>query len=90
MNVWEINILRCIKELNGDAKLSQIYKNIDRFIDLTKDHLRETVWGGRTAFQHQVRSHITNLWQSGELIWKSRGRYSITKKGLQRVESTKL
>ena len=85
MNVWEIAILRCIKELGGVANLNQIYGKIGNFIDLKKSHIRETVYGGRPAFQHQVRSHITNLCQESELRWEARGRYSITDKGLKRI-----
>ena len=86
MNVWETAILRSIKSLGGEAELQQIYGKVSDFRQLTEENLRETKWGGRPAYQHQVRSHITNLWQAGELIRISRGRYSLTEKGTKRTE----
>jgi len=85
MNVWEIAILKSINLLGGEAGLQQIYNKLADFIQLTEEHLRKTKWGGRPAYQHQVRSHITNLCQAGELARISRGRYSLTKKGLRRI-----
>jgi len=85
VNVWEIAILKSIKSLGGEAELQQIYERLRSFIQLTEKDLRSTEWGGRPAYQHQVRSHITNLCQSGELCRVSRGRYSLTEKGKKRI-----
>ena len=87
MNVWEIAILKTIKSLGGEAELQRIYERLHDFIKLTEEHLKETKWGGREAYQHQVRSHITNLYETGELVRISRGRYSLTQKGQKRIIS---
>lgn len=81
---WEQAILRSIKSLGGKADLQQIYEIISDFKELTEDHLRITEWGGRPAYEHQIRSHVSNLHEEGYLDRISRGRYSLTEKG-QRV-----
>jgi len=83
---WEYSILQCINSLGGKADLQKIYKTIPDFIELTEEHWKETY--RRPAYQHQIRSHITNLCQAEDLIRESRGYYSITKKGLQRGRTT--
>ncbi len=85
MNVWEMAILKSISSLSGEAGLQQIYDKLSDFIPLTEKHLRKTKWGKRRAYQHQVRSHITNLCQADELARISRGHYSLTEKGRQRI-----
>jgi len=87
MNVWEIAILKSIKSLGGKAELQQIYNRLFNFKKMTKKHLRITY--GRPAYQNQVRKHITNLCRAGELIWISRGRYSLTEKGTRRININK-
>jgi hypothetical protein len=56
-----------------------------RFIELTPEHLRETEWGGRPAYHHQVRSHVSNLCQPADLRRVSRGQYEITSRGRDRI-----
>lgn len=58
---WEIVILQSIKMLGGEARLQQIYKTVSQFKNLTEDHLRETEWGSRKAYQHIIRSYASNL-----------------------------
>ncbi len=90
MNRWEIAILKSMKSLGGKAKNQQIYKellNFKRFLNITERHLRIT--HGRSAYKHEVRSNIANLKQAGELKWISRGRYSLTEKGIERIETGK-
>ena len=82
---WEIAILKCIKSLGGEAELQRIYERIANFVELQEEHLRETY--GRPAYHHQVRSHIKNLCESGELIQKDRGVYALTERGLQRANT---
>lgn len=86
MNIWEVSILKSIASLGGEATLSQIYDRIQSFIEMTENDLKETQWGGRPAYQHQVRSHISNLCQEGSLRRLSRGRYVLTTKGKSRIE----
>jgi hypothetical protein len=85
MNVWELAILQSVNLLGGEGDLQEIYRTLPRFIQLTPVHLAPTKWGGRPAYEHQVRSHVTNLRQAGELAWKARGRYALTTIGRQRI-----
>ena len=78
MSDWEVAIFKCINSLGGKAYLKQIYENIGNFIELKEKHFKKQY--GRPAYQHQIRSHIVNLCQSGELINLSRGFYSLTEK----------
>lgn len=82
--MWEYSILQCIASLGGKAYLKQIYAEIGKFVSLTKEHWK--VEYGRPAYQHQVRSHIANLNQSGHLIKILRGLYSLTEKGQERLK----
>ena len=86
MNVWEMSILKSIASFGGEAPLPQIYERIHSFIEMTNNDLRETQWGGRPAYQHQIRSHISNLCQERSLRRLSRGRYTLTIKGENRIE----
>ena len=82
---WEVAILKCINTLGGKASLTEIYQKIGEFILLNEYHLRKTIWGGRPAYQHQIRSHLSNLCDSGDIYRISRGFYSITAKGHNRI-----
>ncbi|MGO8761120.1 MAG: hypothetical protein ACLP2P_04705 [Desulfobaccales bacterium] len=87
MNVWELTILKIIMSIGGKAGLQQIYRSLENgtFMTLTEDHLRETQWQRRPAYQHQVRSHVSNMAQAGDLLKVSTGVYAITDKGRQRI-----
>lgn len=87
MNVWEIAILKSIEHRGGEADTQQIYTDMESgaFITLTENDLRITKYGGRLAYQHQVRSHLSNLTQSKDIHKVSRGVYSITAKGMKRI-----
>jgi hypothetical protein len=80
MNAWENAILKAY------ALNRTIYDNVGNFIQLTKAHLRPSVHGGRPAYFHQVRSHITNLVQSGDLTQVDKGKYCLTAKGKIRIK----
>ncbi len=86
MNAWETAILRTYKSNGGCAYNQTIYNRIGTFILLTPEHLRPTVHGGRPAYVHQVRSHIANLVQSGDLNQVARGQYCLTAKGSNRIK----
>lgn len=85
--MWEYFILRCIDLLGGKAYLEQIYKKVPDLIELNKDHWKEQY--GRPAYHHQVRSHVSNLCQSGDLVKISRGHYSLTGKGKEKLSREK-
>ena len=89
MNVWEIVILKSVRSLGGKAGLQQIYKELPDSIVLNEKNLRKSKWGEYPAYQDDVRSHIANLCQVGELTWISRGRYSLTERGIKRVDIEK-
>jgi hypothetical protein len=87
MNVWELAILRILMSLGGTASLQQSCRSLEKgtFIRLTEDDLRDTRWQGRPAYQHQVRSHVSNRCQVGDMTKVSRGVYAITEKGRRRL-----
>jgi hypothetical protein len=87
MNVWEIAILKSIDYRGGEADTQQIYTDMESgtFISLNGNDLRTTKYGDRPAYQHQVRSHLSNLTQSKNIQKVSRGVYSITAKGMRRI-----
>lgn len=82
---WETAILKSFDHHGGYASLSQIYETIKSFIKLTPTQLRDTVYGGRPAYQHEIRSYVSNLRQSGDLTPISRGNYRLTPKGKARI-----
>ena len=86
---WENKILLLFHELDGMTTLKKIYELIEKRQDmfpLKPKHFEPTKWGGRPAFEHQVRSHISNLRQSGDLRWIDTGKYELTERGLKRVK----
>jgi hypothetical protein len=46
-------------------------------------------YGKRRSYHHWVRSHIKDLCQKDELEWISRGRYSLSEKGIKRIDIEK-
>ncbi|MFH1596237.1 MAG: winged helix-turn-helix domain-containing protein [Pseudomonadota bacterium] len=85
MGDWDTAILMCVRDIGKEAMLQQIYRKIGNYIQLSNKHLEGTQYGGRPAFQHEVRSFISNLCDSGYLVRLDRGVYSITEKGLKRI-----
>jgi DNA-binding transcriptional regulator PaaX len=81
---WEFAILEVISGLGGNGCLQEIYIKREEFYPLSEHALRETVYGGRPAYQHQVRSHISNLCEKGDLVRLERGCYSLTENGRRR------
>ncbi len=79
MQYWEMVIYQSIEALGGEADLQDIYEEIRNRKDLTERHLRITKWGERPAYQHLVRSYISNMCDSGLLHRTSRGRYKVTR-----------
>lgn len=87
MNIWETAILRSVNAVGGTATTQEIYTELQsgKFISLSKNDLRLTQWGDRPAYQHQVRSHLTNLVQSGDLARVARGTYRLTSQARSRI-----
>jgi restriction endonuclease Mrr len=88
MGDWEFAILSCVNDLGTEVMLQQIYRRIGNYITLTENHLRPTVYGGRPAYQHEVRGYISNLYEKGRLQRLDRGVYSITEKGRKFIEKS--
>jgi ribosomal protein S19E (S16A) len=86
MNRWEIVILTGFHSLGGQADLQGLYGFLEKETPMPKQHLRSTQYGGRPAYQHQVRSHVSNLVQSGALRRVERGRYALTPLGRERLQ----
>lgn len=87
MNVWEIAILKSIKSLGGEAELQEIYERLPDFKQLTEKALRLIPkYGKGHLYYHWVRRHIINLHRNDELKRISRGHYSLTEKGIKRIE----
>ena len=80
---WAEAILAAIGDLGGKATLKQVYSGVPKYRVLSREHLKETVWGGRPAFQHEVRSFVSGLVGSGKLHKVSRGTYQLTEEGRQ-------
>ena len=70
-------IYQSIESQGREACLQEIYNRLPDFIDFTERHLRATKWGERPAYQHIVRSYISNMCQSRLLRRTSRGCYKI-------------
>jgi hypothetical protein len=87
MNMWELAIIKIVMSLGGTVSLRMVYNSLEEgdIIGLNENHLRETKWQNRPAYQHQVRKHISNLTQAGDLSRISRGKYAITEKGRKRL-----
>jgi hypothetical protein len=83
---WEIAILMGVKDIGKEAMLQQIYRKIGNYIELSPKHIEGIQYGGRPVFQHEIRSFISNLCESGCLIRLDRGLYSITEKCEKRIE----
>jgi len=62
--------------------LQDIYDNLSNFVELSSEHWKTTKYGGRPAYQHTVRSYISNMCQSGLLLRISRGCYKVIQYGV--------
>ena len=82
---WEQAILKAYLAASGCADNDKIYRTIGDFIPLTSAHERATIYGGRPAYHHQVRSYISNLTQAGYLEKRGRGHYCLTDRGKERA-----
>jgi hypothetical protein len=88
VNRWQRAILEVVAESpQGQADLQRIYAGLQALLQLSPEHLRPTRYGGRPAYQHQVRSHVTDLCQVRQLEHLSRGFYGITRIGRLRLSS---
>src|SRR5687768_12626492 len=84
MYSWELAILEALYHLGDKGSLQQVNESLKAGYPLSEAHLRETQWGGRAAYKHQVRSHLSNLYQKGNVVRLKRGYYALTHQGKQR------
>ncbi len=77
---WKTAILRTIQSIGGIVSNKQLYDNINKFKSLTSHQSRETEWGDRPAFQHTIRTYLSNLVKKGLIEKVSRGRHQLTEK----------
>lgn len=82
--MWEISILKCYKFFGGKCYNKDVYKKIKDYVELTEEHLKKQ-WR-RPAYYNQIRSHIANLCDSGDLRKIDYAYHEITKKGLNRLD----
>jgi predicted RNase H-like HicB family nuclease len=87
MKEWSEAILEAINSLGHDASLKDIYAVLEQQFPLSEQNLQHTRYGGRPAYQHEVRSFMSNLLETGELQRTGRGKYRLTPQGRARLES---
>ena len=87
MSDWETAILECIDNLEGEARLFQIYESIDGFIEISPDLQKLTHRGKQPVYHHHIRNRIRRLCRCGDLIRTGVGIYSLTSNGLKRLEN---
>jgi uncharacterized NAD(P)/FAD-binding protein YdhS len=82
---WETDILRSFADHpNGCATDEEIYEAIRKYRRLTSSHLR-FAHGHKHAYHNDVRSHISNLVQKGDLEVLGKGLHRITPQGRRRI-----
>jgi len=81
-------ILKIIRDHGPEVKTSQIYQALEGgdYLELKAHQLKETIYGGRPAYQHEVRSYLSNMVQEGFADRIERGVYRITGLGIKELE----
>jgi predicted RNase H-like HicB family nuclease len=87
MKEWSEAILEAINSLGNEASLQNIYATVEEHFPLGDAHLRATRHGERPAYQHEIRSFVSNLVQEGQLERIGRGRYRLTRMGATRLKA---
>lgn len=87
MDTWGTILLRIISDSGKILKLQDIYRKLENgnYKKLSEKDLTPTRYGNRPVYQHQVRSHLSNLKQYEFLKNVSRGVYEITQIGRNRI-----
>ncbi len=84
---WGYAIREILTHHSGEANLQEIYRTLEDSFPLEGGDRHVTVYGDRPAYQHVVRSVVSNLVQAGDLARVSRGRYALTERGRKRWEA---
>lgn len=88
MSSKEIVILRAVAfTKRSQVTTQQIYAALEsgEILRLTEEQLSTTQWQGRPAYQHWVRSYLSNLTERGDLERTGRGVYRLTEQGRRRT-----
>jgi len=85
MNKWQEGMLPSVNALGGEAARQDIYRDLPKQLEFRESDWRGTKHGRRPAFQRQVRSHIKDLQDIGDLVRVYRAIYAITPKGRRRI-----
>ena len=78
---WQYTIREILTHARGEADLKDVYRSLEDNFPLDSDDTKETRFGDRPAYQHVVRSVMSNLKKRGDVVWVSRGRYRLTDQG---------
>ena len=82
----EIPLLKCLEEIGGKAKPSEIYTHMRRFFpDLTDLELTETLATGSNKWTNRIQWVRQRLVSVGEMASPEHGVWSITEKGRRRL-----
>jgi hypothetical protein len=85
---WRLAVLKSYALCpNGLASNQDIYDKVRQFKALKASHLRPQ-WGNRPAYHNQVRSHISDLCDSGDLVPVDEGLHRLTAKGTAHAAAT--
>lgn len=85
----EIPVLKCLEEMGGKAKPSEIYTRIRKFFPgLTDSDLTETLTTGGAKWTNRIQWVRQRLVATGEMASPERGVWAITEKGKRRLLET--
>lgn len=82
----EIHLPKCLDEMGGRARPSEIYTRIPRFFpDLTNSDLTETLTTGGNKWTNRIQWVRQRLVSIGEMASPEHGVWAITDKGMRRL-----
>lgn len=85
-NTWEVAVLKILRDFGESAELQEIYRGIKNSEYVTITPGLEGITYGQPNYYHTTRSILTVLMQKKHVERINRGIYSITSKGLERLE----
>lgn len=84
---WEEAVLLTFAHHGGIAPNWKVYRDVEKFRSLSERNLRRPAYGNRFAYENDLRSHIANLCDKGELKLIKRGLHELTPDGWDRVNA---
>ena len=84
-NTWEEAVLKTLVDLGDNVELQEVYARIKRsgYVTITPD--LEEITHNQIKYYHTVRGILSNLVEKNQVEWISRGVYSITDEGSERL-----